>query len=150
MAYELPLTKGMKATIDAEDAPLVGGHKWCVNGKGYVSSKMDGKQVQLHRVLLADELSKGMQVDHVNGDKLDNRRSNLRVCTPAQNMANQRARNGYKGVSYSNSLRQWRASIRHNYRFIHIGYFAVPEAAARAYDQKARELKGEFAWINGV
>ena len=104
---------------------------------------------------------KGMQVDHINGNTLDNRKENLRVCTRSQNMMNRGKQNnnksGYKGVSYMKKKdpnyeypKPWRAQIKcpTNQKVIHLGCYKYPEQAARAYDKKAIELFGEYAQLN--
>jgi AP2 domain/HNH endonuclease len=96
-------------------------------------------------------------VDHINGDSLDNRRSNLRAGTRAQNNMNRaanRTRRGrpttslYKGVSWDRRRNKWTARIGYNYKSISLGYFDSPEDGARAYDSKAEELFGECAYQN--
>lgn len=104
----------------------------------------------MHREIMV--APSGQYVDHVNGNKLDNRRENLRMCSNSQNMANRRAprvnRSGFKGVHFFKRDGTWRAAITQDYKTKHIGYYATPEEAARAYDIKARELFGEFAQLN--
>jgi hypothetical protein len=114
----------------------------------------------LHRMII--DVPGGMMVDHINGNRLDNRRCNLRVCTNRQNCQNQTiARkdntSGYKGVSYSRRHRKWRAwiaagSLRSNgtRKNVSLGYFADAADAARAYDAAARLHFGEFARCNFV
>jgi hypothetical protein len=95
-------------------------------------------------------------VDHLNGLSLDNRRSNLRQASAAQNVQNQPKRRGpggpshsqYKGVSLFTRTGRWRAAISVNRRQKHLGYFATEEEAARAYDRAALEVHGEFARLN--
>jgi hypothetical protein len=93
-----------------------------------------------------------MYCDHINHNGLDNRRANLRLCTPQQNSFNQRPRRNstsiYKGVSWNSEVRKWKAEIKHNGRTISIGYFEKEQDAAIAYDDYAAELFGEFAWLN--
>lgn len=95
----------------------------------------------------------GKVIDHINGDPLDNRRENLRVCVDRQNLRNQSMRrvqktSAYKGVSQSKNHRRWRASIFVDYKRVHIGYFDTPEQAAEAYDNAARSMHGEYARTN--
>jgi hypothetical protein len=89
-----------------------------------------------------------MLVDHRNGNHLDCRRQNLRVCTTAENTRNQplhkTTTTGYRGVSFHRGSGKYRAQIKFNNHFIHIGVFSTPEEAAAAYDKKAKELFGEF------
>ena len=90
-----------------------------------------------------------LQIDHINGDKSDDRLVNLRLATNAQNQANKKATrantSGFKGVSFSKSKGRWRAYIKHDQRYVHLGYFADPEAAHAAYVESARVHFGEFA-----
>ena len=105
----------------------------------------------MHRLILG--CGPGEEVDHRNGNGLDNRRGNLRPATHALNQANVRrvrAKSGFKGVSrwVRPSPRPWRAHITVKGRMKFLGAFATPEEAARAYDAAARELFGEFACTN--
>lgn len=102
---------------------------------------------QLHRFLT--EAPKGVQVDHVNRDGLDNRRENLRLCTQTQNLAN-RGRfsnntSGFKGVSWYAKTRKWKAQIQVGKVKRHLGYFDLPEDAHKAYCKAAEEGFGKFA-----
>ena len=95
---------------------------------------------------------KGMATDHINGDGLDNRKQNLRICTHAENLRNRRLgknnTSGYKGVSWHKLHKLWYAHISHNKKLMSLGYFKDKEEAAKAYDRKAIELFGEFAKLN--
>lgn len=160
MAKEVPLTKGYTAIVDDEDYDRVVKIRWHVltgriNSPTYASSsqKINGKwkNVSLHRYILNAPI--GIQVDHRNGDGLDNRRANLRVASVAQNAYNRRPMkgsfSGYKGVRHKMFTRdRWIASIGHERRLLHIGMYDTAEEAARAYDAKAKELFGEFAYVN--
>jgi hypothetical protein len=93
----------------------------------------------------------GMVVDHINRNKRDNRRCNLRVCTQVENMRNRCSTYGsskFKGVSWDARRKKWMAAIHINGTQIRIGFFADEVDAAKAYDRKARELFGEFAYLN--
>lgn len=97
---------------------------------------------------------KGESVDHINGDGLDNRRSNLRVCSHAENRRNSKKVSGrrklashYKGVSHP-SKNRWTASITVMWKTLHIGSFKTEIEAARAYDEAARNHHGVFARLN--
>jgi AP2 domain/HNH endonuclease len=93
-----------------------------------------------------------MHVDHINGNGLDNRRTNLRPATSAENARNRRSQRGssspYKGVSWIRSRRNWRANLRVGDRLIHLGSYTDPADAARAYDAAALKYFGEFARLN--
>jgi len=104
----------------------------------------------MHRVILDAPMN--MLVDHINGNGLDNRRENLRICTNTENLRNRGKdrdnTSGYKGVVIKKGEKKFRAQIRVNQKTIHLGSFSTPEEAARAYDDAAREYFGEFAWTN--
>lgn len=142
----ITLTRGKVALIDAADVPLVRGRNWFATGADghpYAAMREEKKVNYLHRFLMSPP--EGMVVDHVNGDGLDNRRSNLRVATTRENAANSRRavnKAGYIGVTRMRSGRFY-AAIQ-----IGIGAFDTAEEAARAYDEKAREIFGEFAMTN--
>lgn len=88
-------------------------------------------------------------VDHINGNKLDNRKSNLRICTDAENARNSSKKSGnFKGVQWRSDKHKFRARIMDNGKEIFIGYFTNEIEAAKAYDTKAKELFGEFARLN--
>ena len=144
---EIELTRGHIALIDATDVPLVRGRSWFASGKLpkiYAATRGDNQMpLTLHRFLVNPP--NGMVVDHINGDGMDNRRCNLRLATPQQNMANARRKvgdSGYIGVQKMKAGRFF-ASVQ-----IHLGSFDTAEEAARAYDAKATELFGEFAMTN--
>jgi hypothetical protein len=96
----------------------------------------------------------GEIIDHINHDTLDNRRQNLRKCTGTQNKTNSKIyrnnKSGFKGVHWHKRDGTWGASIGYNGKQIHIGYFATLEEAARAYNETARQLHGEFAYLNAI
>jgi len=148
----IPLPHGLFALIDADDAHLLTGQKWHLDRDGYVirgGGRARLPTVRLHRVVM--KAQRGQEVDHINGDKLDNRKENLRFVTRAQNTVNSpmRATNttGYKGVR-RNKGQYWAAFIRVNGKQRHLGHFATAEEAARAYDEAAFAEWGEFAHLN--
>lgn len=142
---------GDQFIFDIEDFGLVANHTWGISPAGYVVAKKMGKTIRLHRMIIKP--SSGLEVDHINGIKTDNRRINLRECTRQQNNANinkslkLKASTKYKGVSLQKSGK-YRAMIGYNNERIHLGYFITAEEAAKAYNEKAIELYGEFARQN--
>lgn len=144
----IPLSKGLQTVIDEEDYDLVSNYRWyAAEGAGglvYAVSRL-----RLHRVIVDAPL--GMIVDHINGDTLDNRRSNLRVCTPSQNQLNTGSKGGssrFNGVSFSKQKGKWLAQFFLNGAAIYCGLFEREEDAARAVDRRKKELCGEFARLN--
>ncbi|EMH4108092.1 HNH endonuclease [Serratia marcescens] len=126
-----------------------------VDHKGYLRFGVSGYgMVIAHRAAWAihyGEIPK-KHIDHIDGDKTNNRIDNLRLCTHNQNQHNQGIRknnkSGFKGVSWMKSLRKWQAQICCNSKVKHLGFYDEKEDAARAYDKAAIEFHGEFAWTN--
>lgn len=121
------------------------------NDKGYYTVMVRGKTYKAHRLiwLIATGTWPAEHIDHINGDKTDNRVENLREATNAENMQNRAApRNntsGYKGVSWHKRDRKWRAKIQVDGKRRYLGHFDTPEEAHAAYCEAAREHHGEFA-----
>lgn len=113
------------------------------------SDKGTRKLIKMHRLIL--NAPHGTEVDHRDGNGLNNTRDNLRLAVGGQNKHNRgplrNNKSGYKGV-WQTKPNQWGVQITHNSVHIHVGVFTSPEDAARAYDAKAKELFGEFAWLN--
>jgi hypothetical protein len=135
--------KGLFATVDAADYPKLREYKWYAYRRGrkiYAVCQTGRKTVYMHRMILRPR--KGYLVDHIDGNGLNNRRCNLRVCTAAQNRANARpcGASGFVGVYRKGN--KWRAGI--TYR----GLFDDPVEAAKVRDRKAYELHGPYAYLN--
>lgn len=145
------LTGDKVALVDSEDLPKVQAKNWWFMD-GYAFGKENGKHIALHNFLMRPP--EGKQVDHINRDRLDNRRSNLRLCTKAENLRNKctykNNLSGFKGVRFYrwNKQEKWVARIRMDGKLIHIGTFKTAELAAKAYDEKAKRIFGEFAGTN--
>lgn len=157
MAKTIPLTQGYVAIVDDADHYEYGWLNWFASGAHrkwvYAARQdvIDGKKtlVFLHRLIA--KAASDEKVDHINGDTLDNRRSNLRFYVGSQNHQNRHASNGssqFKGVCRHKQLGKWQAQIRLNRRARYLGVFASEADAARAYDAAARQLFGEFAATN--
>lgn len=152
---EIPLTKGYVALIDPIDADLAG-RRWfaivrrpsCPYGGNWTPQKT----LLLHRIILSRMLERQLThdewVDHIDGNTLNNRRDNLRLCTRSQNMrnqgANRRNTSGYKGVDWNKDRRVWRAHITVDNRKIYLGYFDTAEEAHKAYCEASAKYHGEF------
>jgi hypothetical protein len=149
---EIALTRGLVAVIDSRDFHAVNKHRWYAapasRGKGFYAATSTAGQstTYLHRYIL--NAPSGVLVDHINGDRLDNRRRNLRICNPSQSAWNTRNFKGkFKGVWQVKSG-VWRSQISANRRRIEVGTFPTEEEAARAYDAAALKHHGEFAKLN--
>jgi hypothetical protein len=148
----IPLTKGKVAIVDAADYEWLSKYKWHavkVGGKLYAYRCRNRRSISMHRMIMGEP--KGKVVDHRDGSSLNNRRSNLRICTTAENIRNRRHTGGasrYKGVYFVKRLKKWKAVITFNSKTIHIGCFSDEISAGKAYDKKAKELFGEFACLN--
>jgi len=146
---EISLTQGKVTLIDDEDVGRVSKHKWCYDSSnGYPVSRIGGNRVRLHRFILNNPTSK--YVDHMNRDKLDNRKENLRLCNASQNVRNRGVNknntSGYKGVIKFKS--KWRAQFSLNYKFYDLGLYNTAQEAAVAYNKKVEEVHGSFAYFN--
>lgn len=130
--------------IDLEDLGIVKDYYWFLTGDGYASTKEGYNYKRLHQLIM--NAPKGMVVDHINRDKLDDRRSNLRICTTKENNYNKgpKPNQEFKGVTPC----KYKASITYEGVTYNLGTFKTKEEAARVYDKKAIELYGEFAYIN--
>lgn len=151
MSKLIELPDGKQAVVDDADYERVSSHKWSLqDSRGYVRAYINGKKVRLHRFIM--NVAPGVEIDHINGDKLDNRRKNLRICSRSQNMANKSKRSdnstGYKGAYWSKFHKKFMARIGVCRRYIHLGYFEDVEDAARAYDAAAKKHHGKFAKLN--
>jgi len=147
---KIPLGIGAKdgyAIVDKEFAHLAKDN-WCKTHYGYAKKSKD--KTLLHRYLLQPK--DGLVIDHINGDPLDNRMSNIRVCTQSENSKNQKMRknneSGYKGVSFYRG--KYHARIKLNYRTHRLGSFDTALEASKAYNLAAPLLHGKFARINNV
>lgn len=156
---EFRTTDGYTVTVDEFDLPLIGRSRWYSlrkNGNVYVrrNIKENGKwkSQKLHQFLWAHWYGCAAKIiDHINGDGLDNRRSNLRSVSAEQNMWNRKSRIGsskYKGVVMNKNTGKWRVDIRFGNKNHTIGYFESEDSAARVYDAWAKEAHGEFAKLN--
>lgn len=152
---EITLTQGQVALVDAGDFEWIMQWKWRATWSSransfYASANIQGKVIHMHRLILGLERGDHRLVDHKEaGQTLDNRRSNLRVATYAQNRRNSRLgknnKSGYKGVSWWAPQGKWRAHFKINGVTKYLGTFQTPEQAHAAYTRAAIEHYGEFA-----
>jgi hypothetical protein len=140
--------------VSREDAERLRQHSWRMSSDGY-AVRTETRSGKRHTVYLHREVARpppGQVTDHVNGDKLDNRRRNLRIATVAENNANSRdrpRRSGFRGVYWHRQARRWVGQISVDGRLRHLGLFDDPMEAAKAYDLAARTAWGPFARTNG-
>lgn len=162
----IKLTQGKVAVIDQSDYALVFNYKWHYRkdkkgGYAVHSTHRPGKNpgaIRMHRLIIGAKVDEN--VDHINGNKLDNRRKNLRIATKSQNAVNRpkfikNATSKYKGVHWYRSYVKgktphWRAEIRFHRKAIRLGRFETEKEAAIAYNKKAVELFGKFAYLNKI
>jgi len=139
MVKQIPLTQGKFALVDDEDFEYLNQWKWCFlpsrSGSGYAIRNGGNSHLMMHRVIL--NTPSGMETDHINHDKLDNRRSNLRICTKAENNQNRKPykknRKGkYKGVYWDEKHGKWRVFLTRNKKQKYLGMFESEEDAYKA------------------
>jgi hypothetical protein len=145
MSLALLTRKGEVILVD-NDFPLID-RLWRVANTGYAVRDIGGKQELLHNLVLPS--IPGMCRDHINGNKLDNRRQNLRYVTHAQNMLNRAGSSacGIKGVSVHKASGKWQAQIRVGGKVTYLGLFNTPEEAGSAYAEASARYHGEFGTI---
>jgi hypothetical protein len=142
----IPLTQGRFALVSDEDFLVLSQWTWCVSGNGYAhrSVNINGRKstVKMHRTVI--HAPKGFDIDHINGNKLDNRRENLRIASRSLNMHNVPKRvtntSGYKGVTWHKAANKWCAQIMINYKNHYLGLFENIEEAVRARRKKEVDL----------
>ena len=156
-AILVELTRGKVAIVDPEDWDEIKKYKWCaaVNDRSGDSaiSNTGGRRVYMHRVIMG--ATKGQIVDHIDHDTLDNRRANLRICTPGQSARNRQKNKTknkrpttsiYKGVVQKGN--KWVAQCMCQGTIHYLGSYDNEDNAARAYNDVARKYHGEFAYLN--
>jgi hypothetical protein len=153
---QISLTKDQFALVDDEDFEWLNQWKWCANKfqnrwyayRGTKKPKMH--TILMHRFIMG--ATKGQEIDHKDGNGLNNTRNNLRFCEHYQNLFNKKGNiisvSKYKGVSLHRRDKLWRARIQINGKQRTIGYFKDEKKAAEAYDIEARKYFGEFAFLN--
>jgi len=149
---EINITKGQRTLVDNKDYEILMKHRWRCDVNGYAVRTTRNGIIKMQHFLI--EGRNELCVDHINGNRLDNRRSNLRLCTKIENSRNRKVgknnTSGYKGVIFfpKNPKKPWRVQISVNGIKKHIGYFKNKVEAAVAYNSKAIELYGDFARLN--
>lgn len=120
-----------------------------ISTRGYITIRVEKKTEHLHKFIMGNP---NCAVDHINQDKLDNRKENLRLATTTENLRNTKPKSnntsGYKGVSFCKSTGLWRAGIQVNKESKNLGDYKTAEEAAKKYDFYAKLYFGEFAYLN--
>lgn len=161
MSKKIPLSQGKFAIVDDEDYEYLNQWKWSIVSDSInqyairrLSTSIDKKRrtIRMHRLVL-DVIDKKLVVDHINGNTLDNRKSNLRVCTQLENNKNvnkikSNNKTGYKGVLWHKRDRIYEAFIGLNGKRIYLGRFHDIIEAVKAYNEAALKYHGEFARLN--
>jgi hypothetical protein len=154
----IPLTRRKFCIVDKRDAQSIDQHNWYAqHSRGsfyaYRRDKSEGRKlIAMNREIL--KAPSGSFFDHINRDTLDNRRSNLRICTSPENLRNSgpnaRNKSGFKGVYWDREKKKWSAQICVMNKKIHLGRFDEKLEAAIAYNVAAKILHGEFSWLNKI
>ena len=141
--------------IDGESFEKINKYTWYIQKIGknyYVASRTSGKFVYMHRLIMGYPENKC--IDHINGNGLDNRIENMRICTHAENQRNQRIQkpksSKYKGVYFNKQYKKYMSKIMINNKTINLGIFDNELDAAKAYNEAALKYHGEFACLNEV
>jgi len=148
---EIKLTQGKVTLVDDWEYERLNKYKWCahLNGNTYYAVK-GVPIIRMHHSVLPPP--PGLEIDHIDGDGLNNQRHNLRYCEHQQNCMNRRIQSGtsskYKGVSWDKRKCKWQASIALNHKTSFLGYFKTEKEAALIYNVAAIQRFGEFARLN--
>lgn len=146
----LHLSTGERIIVDDDDFEEASRHVWHKCGLGYAGRTLNGRTVYMHRLIM--NAKKGDEIDHINRNKLDNRKSNLRFCNHSLNQANRpihsKNTTGFLGVTWHKKARKYQTRIRISGRKTHLGLFEDIKEAARVYNEAAIKQFGEFAQLN--
>jgi hypothetical protein len=152
----IPLTQGKFAIVDPDDYHRLRKYKWQLQrspsnfyAKRAIRERSKYILVLMHREIL--KVADNLVVDHINHNGLDTRKANLRPATQLQNTWNnlrRRGKNRFRGVFWDKGEKKWQARLAYDYKKIHLGFFDDDVEAAKAYDEAAKKLRGEFAVLN--
>jgi len=151
----IPLSRNKVAIVDDKDYELLSKHKWSVSSAGYAKRSIkkgkDQKTIYLHRFIM--NVPQDMEIDHINGDRLDNRKWNLRICTAHENRMNtgnvrENKTSKYKGVCWDKIRKKWFSQITVRNKCIKLGRYNDEIDAAMVYDKMAIRYFGEYSNLN--
>lgn len=140
--------------VDDEDFKFLNQFYWQADKNSSIAThkKGDRKRILMHRLIMNPPI--GIEIDHIDGNRLNNQKSNLRFATSSQNKINRGARkdnsSGFKGVSWNKNLKKWGVRLMINKKYKHLGLFKDKIEAAKVYNENALKYYGEYAWLNGL
>lgn len=148
----IPVSRGKwRTAVDDDMYDVLSKSRWH-NKKGYVCRVVRNEKGRwtiqyMHRIIL--QTPKGMETDHIDRDKMNNQRANLRAVTGTQNKWNRGMmrsnKSGFRGVCFAKDTGKWQAAIRINSKQVYLGQYTSPQEASRVYEEKAREVRGQYA-----
>ena len=160
MAKKIPLTQGKFTVVEDTDYEWLNQWKWRFDSCGYAArtDRSTGKTITIRMHRLINSTPKGLFTDHVNGNRLDNRRNNLRTATHLENSINRtkstnikyKSKSRFKGVTRVKPTHRWRARGTSSGKLMHIGWFDSEIEAAEAYNEFAKKHFGEYAQLNDI
>jgi hypothetical protein len=127
-------------SVDVADYPKIEGMKICKTRNGYAVTRLGNRVVSIHRLIL--DVPHGFDTDHINHDRLDNRRGNIRICTPSQNNMNKKT----AGITWDKKRQKWVAQINLHGKTVNLGRFNSKDTALAARKQAEKRMFGEFAY----
>ena len=146
----IPITKNKYVIVDDEDFEYLNQWKWHLSDSGYAvrGINKNNKKFRMHREI--NKTPEGLDTDHINGNKLDNRKSNLRTVTRSQNKMNvgkpKTNSSGIKGVSWHKACEKWRADIKVNQKQISLGCYSLLQKAILVRNLAEKKYFKEFGW----
>lgn len=152
MSREIIANTGQSILVDDSDYEWLNSMAWHITPKDYASHTEKGKRILMHRLIL--NTPKGMLTDHIDRNRLNNTRANLRICTHHENCFNRKKNanntSDFKGVNWDKKDKKWRAKIYYKEGTKHLGSYTNKMDAAKAYNDAAIKLYGQFAALNPI
>jgi hypothetical protein len=146
------LTQNRFTLVDDEDFEKLNKYNWCVSSGYAVGGTNRNGHFKMHRIILG--VKRGQEVDHIDGNRLNNQKSNLRIASRTQNQMNRKIQinnhSGFKGVSWCKRTKKWLVQIRVKTKTIFLGYFEERIDAANVYNETAKRFFGQYAKLNKI